>query len=497
MSFKVNILANYASQVYVTLISIVMVPLYLKYMGTEAYGLVGFFAMLQAWLQLMDMGLTPTLSRELSRYCASTLSAYEAWNLVRCLEWFFGVLAVVCIVCSILGSEWIASNWLRVQFLNINDVALCIAVMGGIGGLRWLTGIYRSGLIGLDKQMIVSCVNVSISTLRSACVIFVLIYWSSSPVSFFLYQAGVAILECLIYQQFLYYSFLRIKKPLVPDWSALLSILGFAVPIAFTAGLWVVIMQMDKLILSHWLSLKEYAYFTLAVSVAYGVTLLSAPLYQALQPRLTVLVSQGRDAEFILLYRSATQFITVIMVSLAGTLAVFSESLIFAWTGNRELALDAAPILFWYALGNGILGIVSITYLMQYAWGKLRLHVIGNILFGLFWIPAVVLSSAKYGGLGAGVTWFAGNLLYLVIWAPIVHKRFAPSITYTWLIKDIVTIVAPVSIFLYVLSLISPDFHNRLYSALYLLFIGLCTLTCALLFSSELRKRLKPLSGFI
>ena len=48
MSLKANIGANYASQLYTTLIGIVLVPLYVKTMGGEAYGLVGFFAMLQA-----------------------------------------------------------------------------------------------------------------------------------------------------------------------------------------------------------------------------------------------------------------------------------------------------------------------------------------------------------------------------------------------------------------------------------------------------------------
>ena len=48
MSLQRNILASFASQIYVTLIGIVMVPMYVRYMGPEAYGLVGFFAMLQA-----------------------------------------------------------------------------------------------------------------------------------------------------------------------------------------------------------------------------------------------------------------------------------------------------------------------------------------------------------------------------------------------------------------------------------------------------------------
>jgi len=86
MSLKRNILANYASQFYVTIIYIVMVPSYIKYMGSEAYGLIGFFAMLQVWFALLDMGLTPTMSRETARYNGGATDALSYRRLVRALE---------------------------------------------------------------------------------------------------------------------------------------------------------------------------------------------------------------------------------------------------------------------------------------------------------------------------------------------------------------------------------------------------------------------------
>ena len=48
MSLKKNIFANYLSQIYAAVIGVVMLPFYIRYMGAEAYGLVGFFALLQA-----------------------------------------------------------------------------------------------------------------------------------------------------------------------------------------------------------------------------------------------------------------------------------------------------------------------------------------------------------------------------------------------------------------------------------------------------------------
>ncbi|WBE25080.1 oligosaccharide flippase family protein [Denitrificimonas caeni] len=63
-----NVIASYVSQIYVAGIGILILPLYIKYMGAEAYGLVGFFTMLQACFALLDLGLTPTIARETARY---------------------------------------------------------------------------------------------------------------------------------------------------------------------------------------------------------------------------------------------------------------------------------------------------------------------------------------------------------------------------------------------------------------------------------------------
>ena len=95
MSLKRNILASYVSQFYVTLSGIVMVPFYIRYMGVEAYGLVGFYAMLQAWFQLLDMGLTPTMARETARFYGGAIDSLSYRRLVRALEGVFFTLALL------------------------------------------------------------------------------------------------------------------------------------------------------------------------------------------------------------------------------------------------------------------------------------------------------------------------------------------------------------------------------------------------------------------
>ena len=63
-SLRLNIAANYAGQMYSALIGLVMVPVYLKWMGPEAFGLIGFFALIQSWAQLLDLGFSASVARE-------------------------------------------------------------------------------------------------------------------------------------------------------------------------------------------------------------------------------------------------------------------------------------------------------------------------------------------------------------------------------------------------------------------------------------------------
>ena len=71
MSLGRNLLAGLASSVWSALVGLAVVPFYLKYLGIEAYGLIGFFATTQAVLSLLDMGMAPTINREVARRSAS------------------------------------------------------------------------------------------------------------------------------------------------------------------------------------------------------------------------------------------------------------------------------------------------------------------------------------------------------------------------------------------------------------------------------------------
>ena len=73
------------------IIGIITLPLYLNYLGSEAYGLVGFFALMQSWMMLLDMGISPTLSREVAKFLGkkNNNTLLEFKSLLHSLEFIF------------------------------------------------------------------------------------------------------------------------------------------------------------------------------------------------------------------------------------------------------------------------------------------------------------------------------------------------------------------------------------------------------------------------
>lgn len=490
MAMRRNIIANYASQLYSAGIGILILPLYIKYMGAEAYGLVGFFTMLQAWFALLDLGLTPTIARETARYHGGSMSALHYRQLFRALSTIFVGIAVIGGTVLWLLAEPIAYKWLQVETLSMNAVVVAVQIMAVSVALRWLGGLYRGVITGSERLVWLSGFNAIIATLRFPAVFITMWQYGFTPTVFFWHQLAVAIVEVLG----LYLMSNRLKPVITKDeiigWSIqpVKPVLKFALTIAFTSSVWVLVTQTDKLILSGILPLAEYGFFTLAVLVASGIMILSAPVSTVIMPRMARLHAEGKHGEMIQVYRNATQLVSVVVGSASLTIAFFAEPLLYAWTGDREIASNAAPILTLYALGNGVLAVSAFPYYLQYALGNLRYHLIGNLVTVVTLIPAIIWAASEYGGVGAGWAWLGINSLYLILWVGYVHHKLQPGVHVGWLVKDILSYLISIIFCVMIFSSCFNLDKSRLFVLLLILIVFFSVLIVSIILNYILRK---------
>ena len=488
-SLKSSLVASYSSQIFVALVGVVMMPTYLYYLGAEAYGLVGFFAMLQAWFQLLDFGLSPTLARECARHRGGASDNLTLRRLVRVLESVFIVIGTTAALCLAVGAGWIATNWLKAVTLSPAEITFALQLIACTVALRWISGLYRGALGGLEQFVWLGTFNAAVATARFVLVVPAMHLVGATTTVFFVYQVLVAGIEVLVLVQHTYNRLPSVAPGTRIGWHfrELRQNLRFSLTIAFTGAVWVAVTQFDKLILSTMLPLADFAHFTLAVLLASSVMIISGPLSSVLLPRLSRLHAQSARTEALTLYRQATQGMALAAGTLALTLTLAAEPILFAWTGNRALAKDIAPLLQLYALGNGILALSAFPYYLQFARGDVRMHLVGNVIFLVVLVPAIVLMTLRHGALGAGWVWLIANILYGLFWVPLVHRKFAPGLHLSWLTRDIGIILVPAAAVGLLLTLWTPWPSGRLQTGVIVIVGSFCVLLAALPFSSLIR----------
>ena len=115
MSIKANVVANYFSQAYMTVMGFVFVPVFIKFLGIEAFGLIAIFTVLQSSLALLDMGMKPALGREMAKFTAGAHDAQSIRDLLRSVEIAAAAMAMIISLGTLWSASWVASKWLNVE----------------------------------------------------------------------------------------------------------------------------------------------------------------------------------------------------------------------------------------------------------------------------------------------------------------------------------------------------------------------------------------------
>jgi len=436
-SLKKNISANFAGTIWQALMNVLFIPLYIKFMGIESWGLVGIFATLQGIFSLLDMGLSGTLNRELARLSVLPEKEQEMRNLVRTLETIYWCIALFVGTIIIGSSPFIATHWINAGSLNYETIQLALIYMGIITTLQMPAGFYSGGLMGLQKQIQLNSINVVMSTFRGAGAVLILWLFSPTIQTFFLWQILSSLFSVFILGYFLWRSLPKHESKTVFQKQLLLRVWKFAAGISGISILGVFLTQLDKIILSKMLSLELFGYYMLATVVAMSLGRLFTPVFYSIYPRFTQLVSTNNQDELITLYHKSSQFFAVLVLPAAIVLALFSKEIMLLWTQNPETAEHTYLIVSIMIIGTALNGLVNPPYALQLAFGWTRLPFFVNLISVILFIPLIILLTTYYGALGGAFAWLVLNIGFLLFWVPVMHKRLLQQEQWSWYWHDV------------------------------------------------------------
>jgi O-antigen/teichoic acid export membrane protein len=430
-----NLLAGLSNSIWSALVGLAMVPFYLKYLGIEAYGLIGFYVTTQALLQLLDMGMAPTINREVAR-CSASGDLKEAGKLLHTLAMVYWGMAGVIAILLLALAPVIAEHWLQSTQLSAQTIAHAVMLMGVVVACRWPIGLYQGALIGMQRLTVSSGINMAMVTVGSIGAVAILAFVSPTIEAFFIWQACIG----LVYAMTIRFATWRIIGKTEQngfDIEKLKSVWCFTAGMSGIGLTALIFTQMDKVILSKMLGLEEFGHYMLATVVVSSLYVLITPVFNVVYPRFSALVATGDTEKLADLYRMGTRLLVSVIFPIAMVLAVFGNELVLVWTGNPTIASSVAPIIALLAIGSALHAPMHFPYALQLAYGMTRLPLTINIILMMAFLPLIIYFALTHGALGGALAWLVLHAMYMLLGTWLTHRRLLKSVGAGWLLQDI------------------------------------------------------------
>jgi len=439
MAVKRNILANFFGRGWSLLMGFVFVPLYIQYMGMEAYGLVGFSLALQATVHLLEFGLSATINRELARYSVRPDRADEARDLARTLETVYWIIGLGIGVCLYGCAPWLSAHWIRTETLPIETVTHAVAMMGMSIAFQWPIGLYSGGMMGLERQVALNGLVALLGTIRGLGAVLALWLIAPTITVFFAWQIAISVVQVATMAVAFWHVCPSGSRAARVDLGLLRGVWRFAAGMGATGVTTFLLSQFDKIALSRILPLSLFGHYNVANQVNTAARMSGGSVFIALLPRMSAVLACEDDAGTRILFHKACQCVSWIVLPVSAILAFFSEDLIHVWTRSGSVASMAAPIASVLVVGSAFNSMMGIPYDLTVAHGWAIYGFYQNLISAVILVPTMLVLAGRFGGLGAACAWLALNVGYFLVAAPIIFRRVLPGELRRWYLVDVGT----------------------------------------------------------
>lgn len=428
-----DIIANFMGRAWSMLMGVAFVPIYWNQLGAEAYGLIGFYATLQAVLAVGDFGLSWTITRELAQARATGASEGHLRDTVRTLELAYWLFALVTGVFVMLLSDTLAAYWFRSSALPPDIVAGTVRWMG-LALVMQLPAIYYQGVLnGMDRQPTTNVLVAVSASLRWAGAASILALLPPSIHSFFAWQVMAAAFGTLLTAVAAWRCVGGHFRGARFNISVLRRVRAYALGVMASALAGAAAMQADKLMISRLASLEQFGYYSLAVLVTSLLMALVIPLHTALYPRFVVLHSRGELPAVRELYNVGTQLLALVVVPAALVLIVFPHAVLRVWTSNDTVTQHAAGLVALLGSGTLLYCLSAVANVLMVAAGRLALPAAALAALAMVSLPALPFVVPRFGLNGAAWVWVAATASYLCVVVPATHRRLLQGELRRWL----------------------------------------------------------------
>jgi O-antigen/teichoic acid export membrane protein len=399
---------------YPTVLTIVITPIFVHYLGVTQYGIYALSGVLFSFISILDFGVGPTLLKFVSEHAARgqlrDLNATVAASLV-----FYALIGVV----GLITAATIAAFFVGDLFHLSGDLRSTAEFVLLVSGVSFLLSMLLSGLssvpAGLQRFDLLTIVGFAIQTPVAVANILVLhlgfglrgvtIVGAAAP--------AVGLVVFVILNRRLIPGF----RP-IPQWNPQLLKRVFSFSAwAFIANLsGTILFQLDKIFIGTLSNVRAVTFYTVPGSVAQRLHSASSSLSVVVLPLASDLLARGETERVKELYRRGTRFVALFVCSIGIPLFVFAHDILHYWLGS-DFAAESTGVLRLLVVTYAILALTAVPYYVVMAAGKPRVAAIYGLAAAALNITLIVALIPPFGIVGAAVAYLVSTVAVLpFIW---------------------------------------------------------------------------------
>ncbi len=325
----VNLALLYASKSGAVVVGLLILPLFNKWLGPEQFGVVALIFSLQAFLIVLDFGMSTIVGRDLAVANTSLNHQFVTW---RAAEVAISAGYALLLLPAFIGGMLVKGP------LSPTATMLCV-------GLFWaltLQNIGQSALLAKQHYVAAATIQVFGVLARNGLSAAALFWIAPTLTCFVSVQASVAITQMLVTRwqcnRVLIGSAHQLDVPELKARVRHLAKLGQPLMMFGLAG--AAVMQLDKVIVSALMSPRELAPYFLAMTLCLTpLSVLASPIAQFFQPKLVQAISADDAARTRRTLLRFVQGLTIFALVPTAAIWLFRDSIITLWLhGSGDVA---------------------------------------------------------------------------------------------------------------------------------------------------------------
>jgi len=327
-----NSFYNILRRVLLLPFNLILIPIILRYIGVEGYGVWVFVQTVMTFATLMDFGISSGITKFTAQYEAE--SNYT--KILQVFNTFFVIylcISVVFFTVILLCQDWIITTFIKTDVIAGGDISFVLLLSAAIFGMNIAFSVYPSFLNGLQRMDLTNKAGI----LWGVCnfifsVVFLYLGWGIKGLVIANGLSSLITMFTHILLTIKVAPYLKLN-PFLFDFKTLSRVFRFSSYGAIGGILAMLHFKFDKLIISYFLGLEYLTFYDVAHKIVFLIWGISGSFTTSIMPAASSTYVNLGLSKMKEIFQATFKYSALIAIPVFLFISVMSGQIIFLWLG--------------------------------------------------------------------------------------------------------------------------------------------------------------------